>query len=421
VTRRSRPLPLAAYGVLTGLLAPLAGPALRGRARRGKEDAARLRERLGHASRQRPPGAVAWLHGASVGESLSLLPLIERMRAERPYVTILVTSGTVTSATLLARRLPEGVIHQYAPVDTPGAVQRFLDHWRPDLAVFAESEIWPNLIWQTKASGAKMALVSAKISEATRRGWLRWRVTIRSILACYDLVLAQDERSERRLEDLGRTPDGVADLKYGAAPLPYDDDGLDQMRSHTGRRMVLLAASTHPGEEVLVMDAFVRSAAADHALLIIAPRHPERGPDIVEMANRRGLAPALRSEGEPPGTARVYVADTLGEVGLWLRLARVAVIGGSLVPGVGGHNPLEAARLGCPAASGRYVDNWQSAYDDLVDAQGVEMISGPDDLANLFEWTDNALVAMAERATERVTQRDGEARAGLSRILDLCP
>ena len=416
-----RPLSLAAYGMATGLAEPLAPWLLQRRASRGKEETARLRERLGYPSLPRPEGALVWLHGASVGETLSLLPLIERLRAERPHTQVLVTSGTVTSAELLSKRLPPGVLHQYVPVDAPGPVRRFLQHWRPSLAVFAESELWPNLILGAKHAGAKLALVSAKVSETSLTGWRRWPAAVETMLTSYDLVLAQDARSAERLCELGRDADGLADLKYGADPLPYDADGLAQVRAQTGRRVVVAAVSTHPGEDPIVLQAFADSGDSDEALLVIAPRHPERGPDIVGLAERLGLTAALRSRGDPIGMSRVYVADTLGEVGIWLRLARIAFIGGSLVPGVGGHNPLEPARLGCPACAGPMVENWRSAYDDLIAADGLEVVQDADALSAVFDRSTMALHAMAARANERVSSRDADARRGLDRILALAP
>lgn len=421
MSRSKRPLSLAAYGAVTGLAEPLAPWILSGRVDRGKEDPARLGERTGHASLPRPEGPLIWLHGASIGESLSLLPLIDVLRAARPATGLLVTSGTVTSAEVLAKRLPHGVAHQYAPVDAPAAVRRFLAHWRPDLAIFAESELWPNLILQTRDSGCSMALVSAKISEASAKGWARWPGAVRSMLSAYDLILAQDERSAQRLAELGRPADGLADLKYGAEPLPYDDDGLSAMRAQTGARTVLLAASTHPGEEAIVLEAFKRSGEAENALLIIVPRHPERGGEVAGLCRATGLSPALRSRHEAPGAARVYVADTLSEMGVWLRLAQLCFVGGSLVTGVGGHNPLEPARLGCPVISGPHVANWQSAYDDLGAAGGVDFVEGADDLAKVFDRSPEALLAMSARAVERVAARDAAARIALGRILELAP
>jgi 3-deoxy-D-manno-octulosonic-acid transferase len=418
---RPRPLSLRLYALALGLAEPFGRGFLDGRARRGKEDPARLGERLGHATAARPEGSLIWLHGASVGESLSLLPLADTLREERPQSTILATSGTVTSAELLSRRLPAGVIHQYAPIDTPGAVKRFLAHWRPDLAVIAESELWPNLILETKDAGAKLALVSAKMSEKSLAGWSRWPGAAKALMDCYDLILAQDARSAERLRSLGGKIDGLVDLKFGAAPLPSDDDGLDALRAQLGSRDVVLAASTHPGEDAMVLDAFRASSCAEASLLIIAPRHIERGADIAALAQARGLSTALRSGDDAPATARVYVADTLGELGLWFRLARIAFVGGSLVAGPGGHNPLEPARLFCPVVSGPKVDNWASVYEGLAGAKGVETAASAEDLARVFDASPEALRSMASRAAEYVSRRDAEAAGARRRIVELAP
>ncbi len=217
---------LGLYRLATAVLEPLAPLALRWRAHKGKEEAGRIRERLGRASLPRPEGPLVWLHGASVGESLSLLPLIDRIRAERPDINILVTSGTVTSAGLLAKRLPTGVIHQYAPVDGPLAVRRFLDHWRPDAGLFAESELWPNLIDDAADRGVKLALVSARITEQSAEGWAKRPAAAHSLLSSFKLILPQDKASAERLTALGATPGPLLNLKYVGAPLTCDSDEL---------------------------------------------------------------------------------------------------------------------------------------------------------------------------------------------------
>lgn len=211
---------LFAYRLLTRMLEPLAPRLLDARVKQGKEDPVRVDERLGLTRMARPPGDLIWLHGVSVGETLSLLPVVERIRKARPELTVLVTSGTLTSATLLAQRLPAGVIHQFAPVDGPQAVATFLDHWKPTLGVFVESELWPNLIAAAKARGVKLALVSARITEKTAKGWGRFPGAIRQILSSYDRILPQDQASAGRLERLGARVDGLVNLKLSGAPCP---------------------------------------------------------------------------------------------------------------------------------------------------------------------------------------------------------
>ncbi|WP_235525830.1 3-deoxy-D-manno-octulosonic acid transferase [Caulobacter sp. Root1472] len=423
----SLPLSLALYRAATTVLEPFAPLLLSRRAQAGKEDRARLHERLGRPRIPRPPmgpsGRLVWLHGASVGESLSILPLVERLRAERPDVAVLVSSGTVTSADLLARRLPAGAVHQFLPVDTPGGARRFLDHWRPDLAVFVESELWPNLLLTAKARGVRLALVSAKLSDKSYAGWRARPFAAFELFSGFDLILAQDGRAAERLSSLGGTVAGEADLKFGAAPLPVDAAALASLRVRLSDRPLLLAASTHPGEDERVLAAWRALPAHsdyDRPRLVIVPRHPERGPAIADMALAAGATTCLRSR-EPDDSAEVIVADTLGELGLWYRLADLALVAGSLVEGIGGHNPLEPARLDCPIVSGPHVENWLTAYADLRDADGVTFADASVLGARLAELLarPEVLKRQATNARAFVARRDAEARAGLDRILAL--
>jgi len=387
---------LALYRLLTSAAEPLAGVVLRGRAKRGKEDAARIAERLGHASLPRPAGSLVWLHAASVGESLSILPLIERLRAERPDITVLVTSGTVTSAALLAQRLPLGALHQFAPVDGPRVARRFLDHWRPDVAVFVESELWPNLLGAAKARGAKLALLSARITEDSARGWQRAPGAARALLGSFDLVMAQDSASEARLKALGARTAGLANLKLVGEPLTCDAKQLAALRKAAGKRPVVFAASTHPGEEEMIA-----SAVPWGALLVIASRHPERGESVTASLQMMNLTTARRSFNEPlTAETQAYVADTLGEMGLLFALADVAVMGGSFAPGIGGHNPLEPARLGVPVVSGPHVFNFAEVYDAMVGADAAVIAAGFEELSAELETlvTDEARRTTMSRA-----------------------
>lgn len=384
----SRPLSLAAYAALMTVAEPLAPWLLRRRARRGKEDASRLRERLGHASTPRPHGPLVWLHGVSVGESLSLLPLIERIQAEAPATTLLITSGTVTSAKLLGKRLPQGVIHQFAPVDGPRATARFLDHWRPDAALFAESELWPNLLLGAKARGVKLALVSARITDRSARAWEKRPAAARAMLSAFDVILPQDRRSAARLKALGAMPGPILNLKYVGAPLPVGGEPLP-----VGKRQMLLAASTHAGEETLIA-----SAAPHGVLVVIAPRHPDRGAAVETQIHALGRTTARRSLGEPlTAQTEVYIADTLGELGLLFSQADVAVIGGSFTPGVGGHNPLEPARLGAPAISGTEVFNFADVYEEMAQ-EGAVILADAETLASAIAGLLSNPAASAKQA-----------------------
>ena len=410
---------LIVYRLLTRLLEPLAPRLLDARAKQGKEDPVRVDERLGLTTVARPAGDLVWLHGVSVGETLSLLPVVERIRRQRPDLAILVTSGTLTSAQLLAQRLPAGVIHQFAPVDAPGAVAAFLDHWQPSLAVFVESELWPNLILEARRRGVKLVLASARITERTVEGWRRFPSAVRQILSAFDRILPQDETSAARLHSLGARIDGHVNLKLSGEAPPHDAAAFTRLSAAIGDRPVVVAASTHDGEEIAIVRALDK--LADRLCLILVPRHPARSADIATALTRDGYRFARRSQGhEPDRDTDLYLADTLGEMGLFLRLADVVVMGGSFSaalekPPVGGHNPLEPARLGKPAVTGPDMSNWATVTDALVEAGGLAIVQAPWDLpavlAPLLANTDAARV-MGERGRRAAT----EAGSGLDRL-----
>jgi 3-deoxy-D-manno-octulosonic-acid transferase len=377
-------LTLTAYRYAAMALAPAVPLALARRARLGKEDSLRIRERLGYASTTRPAGQLIWIHGASVGECLSVLPLIERMLAE-PERIVLVTSGTVTSAKLMAERLPLGAVHQYVPVDIPSAIRRFLDHWQPDVALFVDSEIWPNIISSAHARSIPLALVNGRMSLRSFLGWRRWRKSAAALLNRYDLCLAQDVESADRLSALGAKRVEISgNLKADAPPLPADPQKLDDLHRAIGSRPVLLATSTHHGEEETILPAHDRLRQVFSDLLtIIAPRHPIRGHDVAMLCGER--ASAQRSKGQLPSSdTAVYVADTLGELGIFYRLAPFAFVGGSLVPH-GGQNPLEPARLERGVIAGPHTHNFSAAYDAIFTAQDVGRVSSSSELAGLAE------------------------------------
>lgn len=412
-------LALAAYRALTGMLEPLAPRLLDARAKQGKENPRRVDERLGIASVARPAGHLVWLHGVSVGETLSLLPVVEQFRQGRPDLTVLVTSGTVTSAELLAQRLPAGVIHQFAPIDAPGAVAAFLDHWQPALGVFVESELWPNLIQAAKKRGVPLALVSARITEKTAEGWARFPGAARSIVGAFDRILPQDSVSADRIRSLGGRVDGLVNLKLAGGPLPHDAAAFTALSAAIGDRPVVVAASTHEGEEIAIVRALDR--LAERLCLILVPRHPERGAEIATALTRDGYRFALRSRGTTPNAETdIYIADTLGELGLFLRLADVVVMGGSFGSFLGrepwgGHNPLEPARLGKAAVTGPDAANWREVTEALTAAGGLAVVASPGDLPATVAPLLNdpaASRAMGERARRAAA----DAGAGLDRL-----
>ncbi|WGM31304.1 3-deoxy-D-manno-octulosonic acid transferase [Brevundimonas sp. NIBR11] len=414
-------LSLTLYRWLTRALEPLAPRLLDARVKQGKEDPVRVDERLGVAGVARPEGEVVWLHGVSVGETLSLLPLVERFVKARPDLTVLVTSGTVTSAELLARRLPPGVLHQFAPVDTPGVVAAFLDHWRPSLGVFVESELWPNLIQAARDRKTPLALVSARITEKTAQGWARFPASARKLLDSFDCVMPQDIVSADRLQAMGGRIDGLVNLKLSGVALPHDAAAFTALSAAIGDRPVVVAASTHEGEEIAIVRAL--DHLTERLCLILVPRHPERGAEIATALTRDGYRFALRSRGaQPNADTDLYVADTLGELGLFLRLADVVVMGGSFGSFLGrdpwgGHNPLEPARLGKPAITGPDNANWQAVTADLVGSGGLAVVHSPGDLPGVVAPLLGDPVA-ARAMGERARRAAADVGAGLDRLWD---
>ena len=385
------PAILRAYRLLTILAAPIAPLLLSYRLKRGKENAERLPERLGISNLARPPGSLIWIHGASVGELNAVLPLIEKIR-EREF-NVLVTTGTVTSAELAERRLPHEVIHQFVPLDTPRIVARFLDHWQPDLALFVESDLWPNLVIASAARNIPLIVVNGRVSERSFRRWRFAPRAITALLSRFDLCLAQSTVNATRYAALGAPRiSTTGNLKLDSPAPPADADKLAALKSATAGRTIIAATSTHAGEETAMINAHRRLKPTHPGLLtVVAPRHPERGPGILDIVKASGLTAAVRSRGElPRPSIDIYIADTLGELGLIYRLAPIVFIGGSLV-GHGGQNPIEAARLGAAILHGPHVWNFTEIYSALDSAGGAELVADIGKLAPAVDaWLQNA-------------------------------
>ncbi|MFN4225483.1 MAG: 3-deoxy-D-manno-octulosonic acid transferase [Hyphomonas sp.] len=409
---------LFTYQLATRAAAPVLGLMLQARASKGKEDFLRLNERLARRLPPRRPGPLVWLHGASVGESRVLLELGRRLIAERPGVLLLFTSQTLTSARLMGKEIPESAIHSMAPVDTPMAARRFMQHWRPDLCIFAEGEIWPNLITEAGRAGARRALVNARMTDESAKGWTRVKGLFRELIGGFDVVLAADAETGARLEGLlGRAVRVPGNLK--SAQSPPAANPVEQARlsaAFINGRRCFVAASTHPGEEELFLDATERLT---DAALIIVPRHPDRGDEIAMLLKSRRLPFARRSKGETAGPRdRVILADTMGEMGLWLRLADVVYLGGGHTEGVGGHNPLEPVRLRKPVLTGPHIFNFASMMADLSARGLVRTVTDAGDLA--AGLTDPPIVH--EQAVASLeAEADAPMLATLAALLPLIP
>lgn len=407
------------WAAATTVAAPALRLMLRARQARGKEIAGRLAERRGIDATPRPPGRLIWLHAASVGETMSILPVLPLL-AER--ATVLLTTGTATSAKLLAQRLDatllSRVLHRFVPLDVPAWVARFLDHWRPDAAGFVESELWPNLLAGCRSRRIPMMLVNARLSERSLSRWRRAPGLARQLLGGFAAIQPRSETDAARLRSLGCA--GLAepgDLKLAADPLPVDAQELQRLHAVLAGRPVWLAASTHPGEEDVVIAAH-QALARDHPglLTIIVPRHPERGREVASAA--------CRSRGEGPPDEGVWIADTLGEMGLWYRLAPLALVGRSLIAPGGGQNPLEPARLACAIAVGPHTANFTDHVALLRDAGALTVVASAEELTH---WAGGLLsdpdrCAAIGKAGQVAVQRNADLpRRTAAALLDLMP
>jgi 3-deoxy-D-manno-octulosonic-acid transferase len=413
---KSLPLTLRVYRKLSLAVVPLAPALIKRRLKQGKEDPARIGERRGMSRDIRPHGPLVWIHGASVGEVLAAAALIEKLRALD--IRILLTSGTVTSAAIVAKRFPADIIHQYVPYDSPRYVARFLDHWRPSLALFIESDLWPNLILSSAARRLPMVLINGRMSQRSFPRWRRVSGTISALLGRFDVCLAQSRLDAERLAALGsRNVITTGNLKLDVAAPPADPGKLERLMAVTRGRPIIVAASTHPGEEDIVLAAHRTLAGFFPSLLsVIVPRHPHRGEAIASVIAASGLHGALRSrEALPTAATDVYVADTMGELGLFYRLTPIVFMGGSLVEH-GGQNPIEAVKLGASIVHGPHVFNFTDVYEALDRAGGARRVDTPEALVKQLGHllSDPAARESSVAASGRVV---GELGGALDRTL----
>lgn len=398
---------LALYRMATFGLAPFVPGILDGREARGKEPAGRRGERLARNLPPRPEGRLVWVHGASLGEMRLLYRLCKAMASAAPDLSFLATSQTATSAGLAPAALPERAIHQMAPVDVPAVARRFANHWQPDLCIFAEGEIWPNLLAGAARSQARLALVNARMTARTITGWSRWPDAARSVFGRFDLILPADTFTARGLS--GLTGREIAPFGTLKALVPEDTapGGADGMAPLPWSGPVLLGASTHDGEEAMLIETL--AALPDGAKLILAPRHPERGDAVEALARTQGLSVARRSRGDAvtPGTT-VLLADTVGEMAAWYALADHVYLGGAHRPGPGGHNPLEPLAAGKPVICGPHMTNFTDVADELAGIGALRTARTAGDVARLCreppDMDAGAVAAYFERGRFRFAE-----------------
>lgn len=375
------------YRALTGLSAPVLTALLAVRRRAGKEDAQRLPERKGIAARPRPDGLLYWVHAASVGEAQSALILIDALLANNPNLSIMVTTGTVTSAEMVARRLPPRAFHQFYPIDHPAWVARFLDHWKPAMAFWMESELWPNMLLELKSRFIPAALINARMSKRSFANWDKARRFIADILGAFSIVLAQTEEDGFAYRALGARHVVVTDnLKYSAAPLPSDIQAMRALEAATQARPLWVYASTHASEEAIAcrVHQSLKSILPD-LLTVIVPRHPQRRDDIARDCTREGVRFTLRGDTRvlPNRNDDVYIVDTMGELGMIYRLAPIAMVGRTLSSdNGGGHNLIEPAQLGCAVLTGPKIQNQQKMFDEMDIADAIWQVQNEDELTD---------------------------------------
>ena len=352
----------------------------------GKEDVARFNERIGRPKMKRPEGKLFWLHGASVGESVSMLPLINKILETYKDAHVMVTTGTVTSADVMQKRLPERAFHQFIPIDNPIFTTRFIRHWQPDVALWFESEFWPAVLSSIKRKNIPLILINGRISNKTFKRWQQFDFVCKELLGCFNFCLGQSEEDAYRLKVLGAKETAcLGNLKYAGLPLPIDEKAKNELLAQIGNRKIWLASSTHDDEEVRIAKVHKRLKEKFGDLLtIIVPRHPNRGQPVAEEIQKIGLQTALRSKGEKiTAKTDVYIGDTIGEMGLWYDIAKLVFIGGSLIPH-GGQNFIEPSRVRDAVIVGPHMHNFTDAMSRAKKADAVMQVSDTGELQELL-------------------------------------
>ena len=390
------------YNALITILYPLViKQYVEKRKQKGKEDINRFNERVGRPKMPRPEGKLFWLHGASVGESISMLPLINRILETYPDAHVMVTTGTVTSADVMQKRLPERAFHQFIPIDNPIFTTRFVKHWRPDVALWFESEFWPAVLSSIKRKNIPLILINGRISNKTFKRWQQFDFICKELLACFDLCLGQSEEDAYRLKVLGaKETICLGNLKYAGLPLPIDEKAKKEILDQIKKRPFWLASSTHNDEELRIAKVHKRLKEQFPDLLtIIAPRHPNRGEEIASEIAKLDLTTALRSNGDKitPKTD-IYIANTIGEMGLWYDIANIVFIGGSLVPH-GGQNFIEPSRVRDAVIVGPHMHNFTDAMNRAKKADAIIQVSDTTELEEMVrELLSNESLLEAKRS-----------------------
>ncbi|MCR5506996.1 MAG: 3-deoxy-D-manno-octulosonic acid transferase [bacterium] len=410
------------YRFLMFILKPMVKPVLFIRRMKGLEtkDSIRKVERFGYASVKRPNKKIVWFNAASVGESNSIIPVIDEILKKYPDTFVLVTTTTVTAADGMAKKLSgKNAVHQFLPIDRRAYVDRFFDYWKPSVGFFVDSDFWPNLILSAKDHKIPLILLNGRVSDKSFAKWKNNLPFIKPLASAFEFTFGKSEDDCKKLSTMGfKKPVCVGNLKYAVPPLSYDKEELKNLSSQIGSRHLFVVSSTHPGEEELCISAFMNiKKRFPDVLMVIAPRHPARGEEIKSLIEANGLKAVLRSSGDKiTKNVDIYIANTMGELGLFYNLSEIAFVGGSLIKW-GGHNPMEPARLHNTVLSGKYVHNFQETYDLLKSEKAVVMVNDEKDFASkvkaFFENPDVAKDYMSRAFY--VAEREA---AVLSRVME---
>lgn len=400
---------LKIYKILNIILSPLIVLIIIYRIYKKKEDRVRVGERFGFASKARPKGKLLWIHAASIGETISALPFIDACNKELDY-KILLTTGTVTSARIAKKNLPKNVIHQYVPIENYFAIRKFLSHWQPQLAVFIESEFWPCLAHEASKI-CKVISLNTRISDSAYKNWHSFRALFKAILSCFTAFMPQSLEDKAKLENLGfKNVKYIGNLKYSVPNLPCDLNELSDFKNQIKNRIVVLFASTHAGEEEIISKVYNKVQDPNKSLLIvIVPRHPIRSNQIYDYLQQNGYESILLSENKPiTNTTEFYIIDEIGKLGLFFRIAPITVMGGTFVK-VGGHNPIEAARLKSAIIIGPHAYNFKEICNDLKKAHAAIFVKNSDECIKAIKtlWQDkNSYNTYVENASALVRKKE---------------
>lgn len=410
------------YRTLITLLFPiLKATYIKKRQKIGKEHSTRFNERLGEYIHPRPQGKLYWMHGASVGEAISMLPLIDKLLKEDENLSIMVTTGTLTSAEIMAKRLPTRAFHQFIPYDTPKFAKNLLNHFKPNAVLWFESEFWPSLLSEIKKYQIPLILVNGRISDKSFKLWQKFKFISKQMLNCFTLCLGQSAQDKDRLRILGaQNVDCVGNIKYAGIPLPLDENKLNTLKSAINNRPIFLISSTHHNEEEQLAEHFQKlQQAIPDILIIIVPRHPNRGQDIAKMLTNKGYQISLRSKDEPiTAKTEIYIADTIGEMGLWYNMSGICFIGGSFIPH-GGQNFIEPARDRNAILTGPHMHNFAEMIQRAKDADAIWQYDSPKDMIEdvIMLLKDNKQLQLRQEKAYNWTVKEAEVLTGIANAL----